>query len=95
MTFSRSPQCSAFSRAMMDEKALSPLFPVGGPTGQWLQIIITIIITTFKKQVQLGENGRVFLLRDFAFSQQMVLAQLEIIEMILTFRKTLNGVKLN
>ena len=27
MTLSRSPQCRAFSRAMMDEKSLSPLFP--------------------------------------------------------------------
>ena len=29
MTLSRSPQCRAFSRALMDEKSLSPLFPVG------------------------------------------------------------------
>ena len=29
MTLSRSPQCRAFSRAVMDEKSLSPLFPVG------------------------------------------------------------------
>ena len=29
MTLSRSLQCRAFSRAMMDEKSLSPLFPVG------------------------------------------------------------------
>ena len=29
MTRSMSPQCSAFSRAVMDEKSLSPLFPVG------------------------------------------------------------------
>ena len=36
MTLSRSPQYKAFSRAVMDEKSLSPLFPVGG--GQWLQM---------------------------------------------------------
>ena len=29
ITPSRSPQCRAFSRAVMDEKSLSPLFPVG------------------------------------------------------------------
>ena len=40
MTLSRSPQCRAFSRAVMDEKSLSPLFPVGGGGGrvQWLQM---------------------------------------------------------
>ena len=37
MTLSRSLQCRAFSRAVMDEKSLSPLFPVGGG-GQWLQM---------------------------------------------------------
>ena len=37
MTFSRFPQYRAFSRAVMDEKSLSPLFPVGGG-GQWLQM---------------------------------------------------------
>ena len=31
MTLSRSPKCRAFSRAVMDEKSLSPLLPVGGP----------------------------------------------------------------
>ena len=36
MTLSRSLQCRAFSKAVMDEKSLSPLFPVGG--GQWLQM---------------------------------------------------------
>ena len=36
MTLSRSPQCRALSRAVIDEKSLSLLFPVGG--GQWLQI---------------------------------------------------------
>ena len=30
MTRSRSPQSRTFSRAVMDEKSLSPLFPVGG-----------------------------------------------------------------
>ena len=29
MPLSRSLQCRAFSRAVMDEKLLSPLFPVG------------------------------------------------------------------
>ena len=32
MTLSRSPQYRAFSRAVMDEKSSSPLFPVGGGT---------------------------------------------------------------
>ena len=30
MTLSRSPQCRALSRAVMNEKSSSPLFPVGG-----------------------------------------------------------------
>ena len=30
MTLSRSLQCRAFSRSLIDEKSLSPLFPVGG-----------------------------------------------------------------
>ena len=30
MTFNRATQCRAFSRALMDEKSLSPPFPVGG-----------------------------------------------------------------
>ena len=30
MNLSRSPQCRAFSRAVMDEKLLSLLFPIGG-----------------------------------------------------------------
>ena len=40
MTLSRSPQCRAFGRAVMDEKSLSLLFPVGGGQGggQWLQM---------------------------------------------------------
>ena len=42
MTLSWSSQCRAFSRAVMDEKSLSPLFPVGGGGGggggQWLQM---------------------------------------------------------
>ena len=33
MTLSKSPQYRAFSRAVMDEKSLSPLFPVGGGGG--------------------------------------------------------------
>ena len=37
VTLSRSPQCRAFSRTVMAEKSLSPLFPVGGE-GQWLQM---------------------------------------------------------
>ena len=41
MALSRSSQNRAFSRAVMDEKSLSPLFPVGGVGGgrQWLQMI--------------------------------------------------------
>ena len=34
MTLSRSPQCRDFSRAVMDVKSLSPLFPVGGRVGR-------------------------------------------------------------
>ena len=33
VTLSTSPQCRAFSKAVMDEKSLSPLFPVGGGGG--------------------------------------------------------------
>ena len=33
LTLSRSPQYRAFSRAVMDEKSLSPLFPEDG--GEW------------------------------------------------------------
>ena len=40
MTLSRSPQCRAFSKAVMNERSLSPLFPVGeggGVSGyKWL-----------------------------------------------------------
>ena len=40
MTIRKSPQCWAFSRALMDETSLSPLFLVGGGGGgeQWLQM---------------------------------------------------------
>ena len=43
MTVTRSSQCRAISRAVMDEKSLSPLFPVmgvggWGGQGQWLQM---------------------------------------------------------
>ena len=38
LTLSRSPQCRAFSRAVMDEKSLSSLFPEGGGVGQCLQM---------------------------------------------------------
>ena len=34
MTLSRSPQCRAFSRAVIDEKLLFPLLPVGGGGGE-------------------------------------------------------------
>ena len=33
MTLSKAPQCRAFSRAVIDEKSLFPLFPVGGGEG--------------------------------------------------------------
>ena len=33
MTVSWSPQCRAFSRAVIYQKSLSPLFPVGGSSG--------------------------------------------------------------
>ena len=35
MTLSRSLQCRAFSRVVMDENLLSPLFPIGGGGGRW------------------------------------------------------------
>ena len=49
MTLSRSPQCRAFSKALMDEKSLSPLFPLGGGreavvTNNWC---ITAIVSPF------------------------------------------------
>ena len=34
MTLSKSPQCRAFSWAVMDEKSLSPLFPVSRGRGE-------------------------------------------------------------
>ena len=34
MTLSRSPQCRAFSRAVMDENLLSSLLPVDGGDGR-------------------------------------------------------------
>ena len=37
VTHSRSPQCRAFSKAVMDEKSLSPLFPVGEGGGGGVQ----------------------------------------------------------
>ena len=46
MTLSRFQQCRAFSRALMDEKLLSPLFPIGGGGGgqaQWLQMTGALI----------------------------------------------------
>ena len=47
MTLSRSLQYRAFSRAGMDEKSLSPLFPRRwGGGGQWLQM--TGALTTRK-----------------------------------------------
>ena len=54
MTHSRSPQCRAFSRALMDEKSLFPLFPVGGGGGQWLQMTgaLSLIII-----IGPGKNG--------------------------------------
>ena len=38
MTLSRSLQCRAFSRALMDEKSLPPLFPISEVGGKWLQM---------------------------------------------------------
>ena len=39
LTPCRSPQCRAFSTAVMDEKWFSPLFPIDGGVGrQWLQM---------------------------------------------------------
>ena len=52
MALSRSPQCRAFSRALMAEKLLSPLFPVGvcvggGGRGQWLQMTCALPLTLY------------------------------------------------
>ena len=47
MTLSRSPQCRAFSRAVMDEKSLSPLFPVSGGavvTNDWCIMDTNILV---------------------------------------------------
>ena len=54
MTVSRSPQYRAFSRAVMDEKSLSPLFSVGvcvcggGGEGQWLQMTGALAVRKFE-----------------------------------------------
>ena len=45
MTHSRSLQCRAFSRAVLDETALSPLFPVAGDavvTNDWCMMILRV-----------------------------------------------------
>ena len=46
-------QCRALSRAVMDEKSLSPLFPVrsgGGWWGQWLQMPSALHVCKFITQ---------------------------------------------
>ena len=46
MTISRSPECWAFSRALMAEKLLSPLFPVGGGavvTNDWCIMYVPVV----------------------------------------------------
>ena len=40
MTLSLSPQSRAFSRAVMDEKSLSPLFPVDGSGGHSYKLLV-------------------------------------------------------
>ena len=50
MTLSRSPQCRAFSRAVMDEKSLSPLFAVGAGRGHWLQMTSALHVCRFMTQ---------------------------------------------
>ena len=52
MTLSRSPQCRAFSRAIMimDEKSLSPLFPVGGGGGGGGAVVTNDRCIMYKKE---------------------------------------------
>ena len=60
MTLSRSPQYRAFSRALMDEKLLSPLFPVGGEGGgQWLHM--TGALHTYLKSAYFNDTIDVFI----------------------------------
>ena len=40
-TPSKTSQCMAFSRAVMDEKSLSPLFPIGGGGGRGVVVTMT------------------------------------------------------
>ena len=49
MTLSRSPQYRAFSRAVMDEKSSSPLFPVGGAvvTNDWCTFVTSYFIQDY------------------------------------------------
>ena len=46
MTLSRSPQCRAFSRALVDEKSLSPQFPVVGGGSGYKCIMNQSFVTT-------------------------------------------------
>ena len=50
MSLSRSWQCRAFSRAVMDEKSLPPLFPVGGGavvTNDWCIIVTSLEVPVY------------------------------------------------
>ena len=52
MTPSRPPQCRAFSRAVMDEKSLTPLFPVGGGGGRGYKWLVH-----YRQQYQLSRQS--------------------------------------
>ena len=43
MTLSRSLQCRAYSRAVMDEKSLSSLFPVGGGGSGYKRLVHRLV----------------------------------------------------
>ena len=66
MTISRSPQCWAFSRALIDEKSLSPLFPVDGVggggavvTNDWCIIYQSqdqCLVSVYREKIQLSSD---------------------------------------
>ena len=79
MTVSRSPQCRTFSRTVMDEKSLHPLFPVGG--GGWVAgggmgAVVTndccIIIATKANMLRINFSGlfSVYLRKSKIFNYQ-------------------------
>ena len=56
MTLSRSQQCRAFSRAVMGEKSLSPLIPIGGVgaavTNDWYIKLLNSLKNTDKLEYE-------------------------------------------